>query len=86
MLGGAVGIAPHFTVGKGARLTARSGVMSDVPPGETFGGFPAVPHRRWLRQQVVLDRLTRGDKSVDSPSIGEGQADDAPATAPTRQR
>jgi hypothetical protein len=43
-------------------------------------------HRRWLRQQVVLDRLTRGDKSIDSPSISEGHADDAPATAPTRLR
>ncbi len=86
MLGGRVGIAPHVTVGKGAKLVAGAGVISDIPPGQTYGGFPAIPRRRWLRQHAMLDRLATRHKTIDSPSIREGQADDAPATAPTRQR
>ena len=62
LLGGAVGIAPHFTIGKGAKLAARAGVMSDVPAGEFFGGYPAIPRRRWLRQQVMLEKLTTREK------------------------
>ena len=87
MLGGAVGIAPHVTIGKGARLAARSGVMSDVPPGQTFGGYPAIPRRKWLRQQVVLERMARHDKPIESPPLSDtGQADDSPASTPTRTR
>ena len=58
MLAGAVGVAPHITVGKGAILAARSGVMSDIPPGEIWGGYPARPRTEWLRQQAMLARLT----------------------------
>jgi len=91
MFGGSVGIAPHVTIGKGAKLAGRSGVISDVPPGQTYGGYPAIPRGRWLRQQVTLDRLTTRDKRIDSPSISDaGQGDEAPTTspptAPTRLR
>jgi UDP-3-O-[3-hydroxymyristoyl] glucosamine N-acyltransferase len=58
MLGGSVGLAPHVTIGSGARVAARSGVMHDVPPGQTWGGYPAVPSMQWMRQQATLARLT----------------------------
>ena len=45
MLAGQVGIAGHLTIGAGARLAAQAGVISDVPAGETWGGYPARPHR-----------------------------------------
>jgi UDP-3-O-[3-hydroxymyristoyl] glucosamine N-acyltransferase len=57
-LGGAVGLAPHVTIGEGARVAARSGVMNDVPPGETWGGYPARPQLQWMRQQAMLARMT----------------------------
>src|ERR1700731_1260491 len=65
VLGGAVGLAPHVTIGRGARVAARSGVMTDVPPGETWGGYPARPRMQWMRQQATLARLstTSGDKT-----------------------
>jgi UDP-3-O-[3-hydroxymyristoyl] glucosamine N-acyltransferase len=59
MLGGQVGIADHLTIGSGATLRARSGVISDVPAGAQWGGFPARPFRDWLRAEVVLARLAR---------------------------
>jgi UDP-3-O-[3-hydroxymyristoyl] glucosamine N-acyltransferase len=71
MLGGSVGIAPHITIGKCAMLAARSGVISDVPPGETWGGYPARPWRQWLRQQARLSRLDTPGAKIASPSIIE---------------
>jgi UDP-3-O-[3-hydroxymyristoyl] glucosamine N-acyltransferase len=56
-LGGRVGIADHITIGVGARLGAASGVMKDIPPGETWGGFPARPMRTWLREAAWVTRM-----------------------------
>jgi UDP-3-O-[3-hydroxymyristoyl] glucosamine N-acyltransferase len=67
VLGGAVGLAPHVTIGNGARVAARSGVMNDVPPKETWGGYPARPRMQWMRQQAMLARLAAsGDKTADA--------------------
>ena len=57
LLGGAVGLAPHLTVGKAARVAARSGVISDIPAGETWGGYPARPRLQWMRKEAALARL-----------------------------
>ena len=57
MLGGRVGIADHITIGPGVRLAAAAGVMKNVPPGETWGGTPARPIGRWLRETALLARL-----------------------------
>jgi UDP-3-O-[3-hydroxymyristoyl] glucosamine N-acyltransferase len=57
VLGGSVGLAPHVTIGRGARVAARSGIMHDVPPGETWGGYPAKPSRQWMRELTTLARL-----------------------------
>lgn len=53
-LGGSVGIADHLQIGAGAMVAARAGVMHDVPPGEVWGGVPAKPIRRWMREQAWL--------------------------------
>jgi len=71
VLGGAVGLAPHVTIGRGGRVAARSGVMNDVPPGETWGGYPARPRMQWMRQEATLARLTAsGEKVADSGRQG----------------
>ena len=56
-LGGKVGVADHLSIGTGAKVAAGSGVTRDVAPGETVGGYPAVPVREWHRQVVALARL-----------------------------
>ncbi len=59
LMGGWVVIADHVRVGKGARLTAGSGISKDVPAGETWaGGIPAQPARKHWRRLAVLDWLT----------------------------
>jgi UDP-3-O-[3-hydroxymyristoyl] glucosamine N-acyltransferase len=71
MLGGAVGLAPHVTVGTGARVAARSGVMSNIPGGETWGGYPARPRMQWMRQQATLGRLAASERAAVRPPQGE---------------
>jgi len=55
-LGGRVGLADHVKIGDGARLAASSGLMHDVPAGETWGGIPAKPARRWFREVAWVAR------------------------------
>jgi UDP-3-O-[3-hydroxymyristoyl] glucosamine N-acyltransferase len=63
VLGGSVGLAPHVTIGRGARVAARSGIMHDVPAGETWGGYPAKPSRQWMREVSTLARLSASPAS-----------------------
>jgi UDP-3-O-[3-hydroxymyristoyl] glucosamine N-acyltransferase len=60
-MGGQVGIADHLTVGSGAKIAGHAGVMAHIPAGETWGGFPAQPMRRWLREAALLRRLTKDE-------------------------
>ena len=59
MIGGACGVNGHITIGDGAQIAAMSGVLSDVPPGERYGGVPARPMKDYLRE--VADTLSRYD-------------------------
>jgi UDP-3-O-[3-hydroxymyristoyl] glucosamine N-acyltransferase len=49
VLAGQVGIADHVTIGEGTTVAAKSGVLGDIPPGETWLGYPAMPGRNYLR-------------------------------------
>jgi UDP-3-O-[3-hydroxymyristoyl] glucosamine N-acyltransferase len=60
MMGGQVGIADHFNIGDGAMLAARSGVITDVPAGARYNGWPAQPAREWLRGVSRVRRMARG--------------------------
>jgi UDP-3-O-[3-hydroxymyristoyl] glucosamine N-acyltransferase len=62
MLGGQVGIADHLSIGAGTRLKARSGVITDVPAGVEWGGFPARPFREWLKAEAIIGKMARGGK------------------------
>lgn len=57
ILGGQVGVSGHLTIGARAVLAAQAGVISDVPPGETWGGYPARPHKQSLRGHAALAKL-----------------------------
>lgn len=57
MAGGQVGISAHLTVGDGARIAAKAGVIRDVPAGETVFGYPARPRMEFLRSQAAQGRV-----------------------------
>lgn len=58
--GGRAGIADHLNIGDGAQVMAASGLMHDIPAGETWGGIPAVPGRQWFRQVAWLNKISQG--------------------------
>ncbi|MBD8555756.1 UDP-3-O-(3-hydroxymyristoyl)glucosamine N-acyltransferase [Rhizobium sp. CFBP 8762] len=49
MIGGAAAINGHISLGDGVQIAAMSGVVSNVPAGEKYGGIPARPMRDFLR-------------------------------------
>jgi UDP-3-O-[3-hydroxymyristoyl] glucosamine N-acyltransferase len=59
IFGGRAGISDHIVIGPGARVAAAAGVMKDIPAGESWGGSPARPVVRWMRETAWLARLAR---------------------------
>jgi UDP-3-O-[3-hydroxymyristoyl] glucosamine N-acyltransferase len=57
ILAGHVGVTDHLVIGDGARIAAKSAIFGDVPPGASFSGHPARPHRQFLRAQAAMYRL-----------------------------
>jgi UDP-3-O-[3-hydroxymyristoyl] glucosamine N-acyltransferase len=57
--GGRVGLKDHVRVGTGARVAAGAAVLSDVPAGETWAGYPAKPIRTWMRELAWLSRASQ---------------------------
>jgi UDP-3-O-[3-hydroxymyristoyl] glucosamine N-acyltransferase len=57
ILAGHVGVTDHLLIGDRARVAAKSAVFGDIPPGASFSGHPARPHRQFLRAQAALYRV-----------------------------
>ena len=66
IIAGAGGVSDHCTVGDRARVAASSTVIGDVPSGATYSGYPARPHREFLRAQGTLRRLTPLVKELEN--------------------
>jgi UDP-3-O-[3-hydroxymyristoyl] glucosamine N-acyltransferase len=54
---GQSGSTGHLKIGNGVVLSARAVATRDVPDGVTLAGFPARPHREWLKTEANLRRL-----------------------------
>ena len=54
---GQSGCSGHLEIGNGVVLSARAVAIKDVPDGVTLSGYPARPHREWLKTQANLQRL-----------------------------
>jgi UDP-3-O-[3-hydroxymyristoyl] glucosamine N-acyltransferase len=63
-LAGQAGLPGHLQIGDGATIAAKSAPFNDVPAGATYGGFPAVPHKEFLRTQAAILRLPELFKRV----------------------
>jgi UDP-3-O-[3-hydroxymyristoyl] glucosamine N-acyltransferase len=59
MMGGQTGVTGHLKIGDGARIAGQSGVMRDLEAGAEVGGSPSRPLRAWLREQAILERMTK---------------------------
>jgi UDP-3-O-[3-hydroxymyristoyl] glucosamine N-acyltransferase len=56
-LAGQVGLAGHLEIGDNVMVGAQSGVPGDLPANAVFTGYPAVPHKEWLKYSMTLPRL-----------------------------
>jgi UDP-3-O-[3-hydroxymyristoyl] glucosamine N-acyltransferase len=65
IIAGAGGVSDHCTIGNRVRVAASSTVIGDVPEGATYGGYPARPHREFLRAQATLRRLSPLTKELE---------------------
>ena len=71
--GGQAGINGHITIGSRATIAGQAGVFGDVPPGETWSGYPARPHREQLRAAAALGRLGKLVRPIER-LLGEDNA------------
>lgn len=59
ILAGHVGVQDGKRIGTRATISAKSGVMDDVPAGEVWFGTPAGPHKDQMRSFVALRQLSK---------------------------
>jgi UDP-3-O-[3-hydroxymyristoyl] glucosamine N-acyltransferase len=57
ILAGQVGLAGHLKIGNQVTVAAQSGVMHDIPDGEKWFGYPAMPDKAMKRQIIALRHL-----------------------------
>jgi UDP-3-O-[3-hydroxymyristoyl] glucosamine N-acyltransferase len=78
MMGGQSGLADHTKVGEGARVAGGSGVARDVPPGDEWGGTPAMPMRDWVRLFGVVRKVAalRPDDVVAAAAAARKRRDE----------
>jgi UDP-3-O-[3-hydroxymyristoyl] glucosamine N-acyltransferase len=62
-LAGQVGVADHLSIDSGAIVGAQSGIVGHLPKG-VFSGTPAIPHKDWLRSQVLFAKLPEMNKKM----------------------
>ena len=56
-VGGCASVGDHLTIGDGVQLAGKSGVISDVPAGQTMFGTPAMKIKESFRLTSALRRL-----------------------------
>ncbi len=56
-VGGCASVGDHITIGDGVQLAGKSGVISDVPAGQTMFGTPAMKIKESFRLTSALRRL-----------------------------
>jgi UDP-3-O-[3-hydroxymyristoyl] glucosamine N-acyltransferase len=57
IVAGKVGFNDHIEIGDNTIILGRSGVTKDIPANSIVSGFPAIDHRRDLKNQAALNRL-----------------------------
>jgi UDP-3-O-[3-hydroxymyristoyl] glucosamine N-acyltransferase len=59
ILAGQVGVANHVHLGRGVIATAQTGIPNSADAGSYLSGYPAIPHRDWLKSSAIFRALPR---------------------------
>ena len=79
--GGQSATKGHLTIGDNCLFAGRTGITGNVESNSVMSGFPARPHREWLKQEAashqlpqLLKRVKEMEKQLDSlkPHSTEG--------------
>jgi UDP-3-O-[3-hydroxymyristoyl] glucosamine N-acyltransferase len=65
VMAGQAGVNDHVTIGAGARVGAKSAVLSSVEAGGFVTGHPAIEHREWRKASAIFRRLPSLRRRVD---------------------
>lgn len=64
VMGGQVGVGDHLTIGDSAMITAKSGLMHDVEPGQRMMGIPARSSRMQMQLFASSSKLPQMRKDI----------------------
>ncbi|RNC89019.1 MAG: UDP-3-O-(3-hydroxymyristoyl)glucosamine N-acyltransferase [Synechococcus sp. YX04-3] len=64
ILAGQVGVANRAVVGDRVMASSRAGIHNDVDAGAIVSGYPAIPHRLWLRCSAAFSKLPELARTV----------------------
>jgi UDP-3-O-[3-hydroxymyristoyl] glucosamine N-acyltransferase len=60
VMGGQSAVAGHLDIASFSTFAARSGITKSIKDsGKTFGGFPLMEHKIWLKLQVKIAKLLK---------------------------
>jgi len=65
-IGGQVGIVGHLEIGDNVMVGAKSGVHNSISSGQILSGYPAFPHKEWLKSASTFPKLPEMRKSLNS--------------------
>ena len=63
-LGGQVGVAGHLEIGDRVMVGAKSGIHNDIPAGQVYSGYPAMPHKQWLKASMIVPRIPEMRRTI----------------------
>ncbi len=59
IMGGQSATAGHLHLGDFCTVAGKAGVTKSLQGGKTYAGFPAIDHKKWLKQQVKISLLSK---------------------------
>ena len=59
MVGGKAGFSGHLNIGDNSKIAAGSGVIKDVMPNQSVGGYPAQPILDWHKSVIRIKKLIK---------------------------
>jgi len=57
IFGGQSAVTGHVKVGDNVTLAGRGGISHDLEGDQSLAGFPAIPHREWLKVSMTMTHL-----------------------------
>ena len=64
MIGGQSGVSGHLTVGNKVNFCAKTGAITNIEDNQTIMGYPAIPHRNYLRSSILYKQLPEMDATI----------------------